>query len=521
MMPEDSKLAQERLELASMVERLGRSKRLGQLLDYIGNSYFNYETEKLSEYRIATEVFGRSERFDPTEDAIARVEAHRLRKKLKEFYDEDGRSHGIRITLPPGSYTPRFVHNDLKSQNGNPTDLPSSAVEPHLLEGGVEAPYSSEAPPVRSSRIRQWWPLWLAVLFVTVGGALFFVNYFGHREKPSTPLVAFQGTTQSTSVLPETEGVRILCGYRGHSLIGPSNDTWLEDRDFHGGQIISNPPTFTARTNRPWMFLSAREGDFTYDVRLKPGTYELHLYFDETLYGPGLGGGEQSRTFSVSVNGAPMLKSFDIESDAFGPNIADERVFKDIQPASDGKLHLAFSREAGPALLNALAILPGTPHCLLPVRLVTQSAAVIDRNGKIWQPENYNFGGQSSYKRSVVTGTENPELYSMERFGHFDYAIPVALQSKYTLTLHFAELYFGSPSSGVGGVGSRVFRVMGNGVSLLENFDIFKHAGSLHAVVKTFRHIRPTAQGKMNVTFEPIKNYATVSAIEVVDEASE
>jgi len=54
---------------------------------------------------------------------------------------------------------------------------------------------------------------------------------------------------------------------------------------------------------------------------------------------------------------------------------------------------------------------------------------------------------------------------------------------------------------------------------LLDNFDIYKEAGSLHALSKTFYHLKPTAEGKLDLTFEPIANYATVSGIEVLDES--
>jgi len=89
---------------------------------------------------------------------------------------------------------------------------------------------------------------------------------------------------------------------------------------------------------------------------------------------------------------------------------------------------------------------------------------------------------------------------------------------RYTLILHFAESYFGSQAGG-GGAGSRVFRVMCNGEILLDNFDVYKEAGSLHMLTKTFYHLRPSAQGKLNITFEPVVNNATVSGIEVLDES--
>jgi hypothetical protein len=60
---------------------------------------------------------------------------------------------------------------------------------------------------------------------------------------------------------------------------------------------------------------------------------------------------------------------------------------------------------------------------------------------------------------------------------------------------------------------------MCNGQTVLDNFDIFREAGSLREVTKTFRHLKPSAQGKLNLVFEPIVNNATVSGIEVLDEA--
>ena len=84
--------------------------------------------------------------------------------------------------------------------------------------------------------------------------------------------------------------------------------------------------------------------------------------------------------------------------------------------------------------------------------------------------------------------------------------------------LHFVELFFGSEES-PGGVGRRVFRVMCNGNALLEDFDIYRESGFDKPIQKTYYHLKPNAQGKLNLTFEPIVNYATVSAIEVIDES--
>jgi hypothetical protein len=88
--------------------------------------------------------------------------------------------------------------------------------------------------------------------------------------------------------------------------------------------------------------------------------------------------------------------------------------------------------------------------------------------------------------------------------------VPVATGGKYTLKLHFMEHWFG-------GVGSRVFDVSCNGSMLLKGFDIFREAGS-EPLIKSFQHIEPTPQGKIEIYFTPAVNYPSISAIEVIPE---
>jgi adenylate cyclase len=50
------------------------------------------------------EVFDRDQRFDPAIDSIVRVEAGRLRSKLREYYGEFGQDDPVVIELPKGTY---------------------------------------------------------------------------------------------------------------------------------------------------------------------------------------------------------------------------------------------------------------------------------------------------------------------------------------------------------------------------------------------------------------------------------
>jgi hypothetical protein len=268
----------------------------------------------------------------------------------------------------------------------------------------------------------------------------------------------------------------------------------------------------------PDLLKAQRSGEFRYDIPLGKGTYELHLFFAETEFGPGnpRGGGESSRVFQVSINGVPTLRSFDALAEAGAPNRLDERVFKDIMPASDGKLHLTFQPLNAAAFLNAVEIFPSTPGMIRPIRVVAQDRPVTDADGRVWSADEYFEGGFPVLRNTTVLDARNKALYRGERFGHFQYRFPLA-PGTYRLALHFAETWFGMPGSDLPGRGSRVFNVYANGVALLENFDIAQEKGVNREVTRVFENQQPNAQGVLSLEFVPVQNYAEINAIELVE----
>jgi serine/threonine-protein kinase len=64
--------------------------------------------EVLKELTLGIEVFNRGPDFDPSLDNVVRVEARRLRQRLKTYYQNEGRKDDLLIELPVGSYIPRF-----------------------------------------------------------------------------------------------------------------------------------------------------------------------------------------------------------------------------------------------------------------------------------------------------------------------------------------------------------------------------------------------------------------------------
>lgn len=89
------------------------SKRQCAFLDYVINEALEGRSDKLNEFAVAIMVFGRDESFDPRVDSIVRVEAIRLRAKLREYYVVEGQGDSIRIEIPKGHYVPVFRQADV------------------------------------------------------------------------------------------------------------------------------------------------------------------------------------------------------------------------------------------------------------------------------------------------------------------------------------------------------------------------------------------------------------------------
>jgi hypothetical protein len=86
------------------------SHRSGQFLSYIVEQALAGHLELLKERMIGIELFGRSPSYDTSEDAIVRVTASDVRKRLLQHYGKYGATSEFRIALPLGSYVPEIVH---------------------------------------------------------------------------------------------------------------------------------------------------------------------------------------------------------------------------------------------------------------------------------------------------------------------------------------------------------------------------------------------------------------------------
>lgn len=98
----------EQLERVLQSQTLAASESLRGMLQYVVLKATGGQATHLKEYTIATEVFGRSGDFDARTDSVVRVQAKRLRAKLQEYYETEGKSDKILIEIPKGHYSVTF-----------------------------------------------------------------------------------------------------------------------------------------------------------------------------------------------------------------------------------------------------------------------------------------------------------------------------------------------------------------------------------------------------------------------------
>jgi hypothetical protein len=491
-----------------------RAPNLSRILSYVCGEYFEGRVENIKEYNIAVYALGRNPSFESDEDSIVRVEASRLRKSLQRHYAQEGADAAIQIRLADSGYVPRFVRRP-----GVDATLPPEASR---AESAPPAPGPETAAEPDTRKIRPVFLAGLGVLVLVVSVIAIRVTESIRRPHGTNPSML----PAVRAILAPIDDIRIAVGSSIPKYVDSMGQIWVRDQYFTGGVAINRPDRRISGTFDPSLYRSAREGDFGYDIPLKPGVYELRLHFAEIMNPEALeSDGSATRRFHIALNGKPLLLSFDITLDAAESNAADVKVFKDVRPADDGFLHLHFTPYFKGALLCGIEISHGIPGKLRPIRILTGPVTAYDSKEQFWGADRYFLGGRVLQRPGSVRGTRDPELYRTERFGKFSYSIPVS-DGLYAVTMSFAESNFGvndfgTPNHQRGGVGSRLFDVYCNGLALLKDFDIFGAAGSPNvAVQKSFRGLKANGQGKLVLSFVPVRDYATVRAIEVVDETS-
>jgi len=106
--PEQVISVQSALKAVISSEAFVGSKRCQDFLRLVVVHALAGELDDLRERMIGVEMFGRPVDYDTSNDAVVRVRATEVRKRLAQYYREAGSDSVVRIELPPGSYVPEF-----------------------------------------------------------------------------------------------------------------------------------------------------------------------------------------------------------------------------------------------------------------------------------------------------------------------------------------------------------------------------------------------------------------------------
>lgn len=177
-----------------------RSQRMCRFLTLLVDRANNPDPNGLKETEIGVLVFDRTVGYDPKVDSIVRTEATRLRRKLSEYYADEGRTAPYRLHLPPGRYELELL--------------------PHVQPVPVQTPVASPAPSPahRRSRIASWLALSCGLALVAL--IAWRLQPWAGRTATLTPFTYFPGLEARPAFSPD--GKRIAYTWDGETSNVPA-----------------------------------------------------------------------------------------------------------------------------------------------------------------------------------------------------------------------------------------------------------------------------------------------------------
>lgn len=140
----DKPLVADHLDLLLASAAFRSSKRSQDFLRYVVEKTLAGESGELKERLIGAALFHRKADYDTGDDAIVRVAATEVRRRLAQYYLGCGNDHRVKIDLPPGSYIPEFQFAD-------------------------EQPFVADCVPAQEQKRRRLVPVLLACAVVLLG----------------------------------------------------------------------------------------------------------------------------------------------------------------------------------------------------------------------------------------------------------------------------------------------------------------------------------------------------------------
>ena len=194
-----------------------RSQQLRRFLAFIVDQRLAGQSQSLKESVLAHELYGKGTDFDGGTDPVVRVDARRLRDKLREYYE--GRADPVVISLPKGTYVPVF-------------------------EAASPVPDAPEAKPERS-----WIRVGALVVATAIAGALIWRALVSPASPPPQlfPLASYPGVEGAPALSPD--GSLVAFSWAGAAEDGPT-DIYVKAVDSEALRRLTQTPA--AETSPAW-----------------------------------------------------------------------------------------------------------------------------------------------------------------------------------------------------------------------------------------------------------------------------
>jgi len=135
---------------------LNRSARLRDLFLYLCERVLEDGADNIHEHEVGHKVFDRPADYDTTADNIVRVHASMLRKRIDQYFANEGSLEPVVIEIPKGNYAPVF-----HKRQAQPLPVPAPTIVP------LRRPFDW----------KKWVPLALAAVFLLT------TIFFWHRSR--------------------------------------------------------------------------------------------------------------------------------------------------------------------------------------------------------------------------------------------------------------------------------------------------------------------------------------------------
>ena len=195
------------------------SNRLSTFLLYVTRHSIVGEGANLNERSIGEAVFERSHDYDPRDDNIVRSHASRLRIRLEEFFEVEGASEVLRVTIPRGSYVPQFERVELGPLIAKLQVPPSESAIP---EPDAHLPIASSRVESRASKTLVVC-LVIVVLGITAASAFFSQRFrLSLQRTPSHKLWSQMFRSDQETIIVPADSTLVLARLMvGHPILLP------------------------------------------------------------------------------------------------------------------------------------------------------------------------------------------------------------------------------------------------------------------------------------------------------------